>query len=643
MWDPRVSTKFHDGGESGKKFPQLTFFRSAETKMPALRRTHHLFPLPFIITTPPSTHAFVRGSIELALSPSTMPPNSPILLAQHIPTTLFILTTVLTASLINRTQPEPYIDEIFHIPQAQRFCSVLFSPSNASTWERLRNVEYDEKLTTPPGLYAISVMLSKVMPGWKCDEVVWLRATNLVLLLTLPVLVARVLRQNEELPSVEGKSKGREEKEKPVSRRQIKELQERAKREGRTPSRLDDPPAYTEATTTQPKRSTAGVLPRKPLRPSPSAYVTAVASTICFLPPLWFFGFLYYTDLASIWLVLAAISLYNDLNSSKHSLVTAVTLSVVSILAVLVRQTNLVWIAFAAARATFSQLDLGKRGLWGELKHLASAVRGRKFWQVLAKNAAPVVPMLVGCGWFVRWNGSIVLGDKNNHQAGMHFPQLGYFLAFATAFGFFPLIYTLSGSTSSVKSALNPVLKSCFGSPFSIASFGIVLALFWLAVERFTIDHPFLLADNRHYTFYIWRIFRRSYTLPFIPFTVEPRYAVVPLYALALFAWSSAITHRKGALFVVLYWGATAATLVPTPLVEPRYYLIPYLLLRIYSHREEARGKGRTRWVYLGAELATHALVNAVTVGLFVGRTFEWDVNAVDRSRNEGTLMRFIW
>lgn len=36
--------------------------------------------------------------------------------------------------------PEPYLDEIFHIPQAQKYC-------------QLRWYEWDDKITTPPGLY----------------------------------------------------------------------------------------------------------------------------------------------------------------------------------------------------------------------------------------------------------------------------------------------------------------------------------------------------------------------------------------------------------------------------------------------------------------------------------------------------------
>jgi alpha-1,2-glucosyltransferase len=41
---------------------------------------------------------------------------------------------------------------------------------------------------------------------------------------------------------------------------------------------------------------------------------------------------------------------------------------------------------------------------------------------------------------------------------------------------------------------------------------GVVLAvLLYVCVERFTMAHKYLLADNRHYTFYLWRkVFMRA-------------------------------------------------------------------------------------------------------------------------------------
>lgn len=42
-------------------------------------------------------------------------------------------------AIVSLWVPEPYLDEIFHIPQAQKYCD-----GNWSAW--------DDKITTPPGL-----------------------------------------------------------------------------------------------------------------------------------------------------------------------------------------------------------------------------------------------------------------------------------------------------------------------------------------------------------------------------------------------------------------------------------------------------------------------------------------------------------
>jgi len=44
--------------------------------------------------------------------------------------------------LVNWAVPTPYMDEIFHVPQTQKYC--------AGKW-----MEWDEKITTLPGLYVL--------------------------------------------------------------------------------------------------------------------------------------------------------------------------------------------------------------------------------------------------------------------------------------------------------------------------------------------------------------------------------------------------------------------------------------------------------------------------------------------------------
>ncbi|EDO25727.1 predicted protein, partial [Nematostella vectensis] len=66
---------------------------------------------------------------------------------------------------------QPYLDEIFHIPQAQQYCEYKFS-------------EWDPKITTLPGLYLVSLAILRVAAFFSSTElidvcsVLWLRFTN---------------------------------------------------------------------------------------------------------------------------------------------------------------------------------------------------------------------------------------------------------------------------------------------------------------------------------------------------------------------------------------------------------------------------------------------------------------------------------
>ena len=62
---------------------------------------------------------------------------------------LLVAVTSMIFGLFNKEQPQPYMDEIFHIPQAQNYCV-----GNLSHW--------DAKITTLPGLYIVSLMLLRI-------------------------------------------------------------------------------------------------------------------------------------------------------------------------------------------------------------------------------------------------------------------------------------------------------------------------------------------------------------------------------------------------------------------------------------------------------------------------------------------------
>lgn len=166
------------------------------------------------------------------------------------------------------------------------------------------------------------------------------------------------------------------------------------------------------------------------------------------------------------------------------------------------------------------------------------------------------------------------------------------------------------------------------------------------AVHYNTIIHPYTLADNRHYVFYVFRHLRRH---PGI------RYAVVPVYVFSAWATIQALgtvpiarkeqaqkreksrsiaanEERKPcqASFILAWIVATLLSVVTAPLVEPRYFIIPWLLWRLHvssiaasQSPVSAAGKGNydMRLVF---ETVWHLAINAVTGYIFLYRGFTW-------------------
>jgi alpha-1,2-glucosyltransferase len=219
---------------------------------------------------------------------------------------------------------------------------------------------------------------------------------------------------------------------------------------------------------------------------------------------------------------------------------------------------------------------------------------------------APYTIPLSSFALFLIYNNfTIVLGDASAHVASLHLPQLLYFTA-ATGFFSFPLLL--------------PILPSLRLSLQGVISLLVATVAAAAAVKYNTVLHPYLLADNRHYAFYVFR----RLLLRFPPYTLL---APVPAYIIAGWLQLRALTTVTTA-WLILYAGATTATLVGAPLVEPRYFIIAWVLWRCHV--------GERRWVVLWAEMAWFVCVNVGTLWMFLGREFEW-------AHEKGVKQRFMW
>jgi alpha-1,2-glucosyltransferase len=178
------------------------------------------------------------------------------------------------------------------------------------------------------------------------------------------------------------------------------------------------------------------------------------------------------------------------------------------------------------------------------------------------------------------------------------------------------------------------------------------------AVHLNTIIHPYTLADNRHYVFYVFKILRRYPAI---------RYLAVPVYyACAWLAWQclSGTSNSEEALrqkrengrptsdrigrspcrisFTTVWLITTALSVMTAPLVEPRYFIIPWIIWRLHVPSRSASLRiGRSSAakgyeVRLGLETVWLLAINATITYLFIYRGFSWP-------SEPGKVQRFLW
>ncbi|KAI8112993.1 hypothetical protein M9435_002999 [Picochlorum sp. BPE23] len=423
-----------------------------------------------------------------------------------------------------------YMDEIFHIPQAQKYCK-------GDVWS------WDSKITTFPGLYALSAVAHGTVQsivsadlglffGTACS-VEYLRSFNVFLGIACVGVVHGIVQHQ-----------------------------------------LGD-------------------------RNSRSTMDTILMVLVCaILPVHFFFVFLYYTDTASSLFVL---STWLALMKRQYTIS-----GLLAMCAILMRQTNAVWVVYIMGCAV---LDMerdaanGSRATWASLttsvlSNIAS------YMSLLWLHTLSVLLFIT----FVVHNKGIVVGDKENHVPVTHWVQPFYFYLY--------LVVT-SGPLW-----LSRAARSLSWRHFTLI-FCLLSLLAYMAVEHGTLAHPFILADNRHYTFYVWR--------RLINASRASRYLLTPVYgfcaSIAIFSGASGVHDmcRKAALLV-----CTAVVLIPAHLVEFRYFTIPWLL---YILDKESVLFRSNRAQLLSTVLA-YCAINVATMYIFLHRAFTWP---------DGSIARFMW
>ena len=217
--------------------------------------------------------------------------------------------------------------------------------------------------------------------------------------------------------------------------------------------------------------------------------------------------------------------------------------------------------------------------------------------EVLAEAMVDVFPhflVVVSFLFFLHYNGGIVMGDKAAHEVNVHLPQIGYFFFFYVLF-----------SLPQVPRFITPFLQWCRKNTVTLVA---LLMISVLAVHSNTLEHPYMLADNRHYTFYLWNKLYGRYIIF--------RYLMIPIYTFGAFM---AYSHVKAQTFVfrAMFVVCLVAAVVPQKLIEFRYFIIPFLFLRSQYVAKD--------WVQIWTETVYYLLINAITLYIFISKTFMWE------------------
>lgn len=245
-------------------------------------------------------------------------------------------------------------------------------------------------------------------------------------------------------------------------------------------------------------------------------------SLILLYPALFMSSTLYYTDTLSL---LAILLYYKSKTSSKP-----VFSFIFAQFSIFCRQTNIIWVGYFAGLYLFHKYHIQK---FSDLLELFN-----KKLEILRNNIAEILIVIIFIIFLVV-NKGITVGDRENHQMSLHLAQLCY-LSALIAF-YIPIDWAKGKSL---------VLSSAWVT---------MIPLVALAVHKFAYAHKFLLSDNSHYTFYIWKNVLSPYGV-----------LLAPIYSLSF-------EYIKKGFSPIFYWWflCCALVLVPSPLIEFRYFILP--------------------------------------------------------------------
>jgi alpha-1,2-glucosyltransferase len=260
------------------------------------------------------------------------------------------------------------------------------------------------------------------------------------------------------------------------------------------------------------------------------------ALNLALTPTIFFFNFLDYTDAASISLV--AVMFYYNLTKSEWRL------GFVSLLAVFVRQNNLIWIIYLIIYRVLSDHKkqiLIPKSLPSHFITILKIFFTNK-WQILRQCRFQIIVVAAFLGFIKIYNnGQLVFGDHTHHRLTFHPNQLLYLSLF--------ILCNIPITIGEYINSINNFFQRIYISRHSLASYLFVLSMSIILVDKYTLVHPFITDDNRHYTFYIYRyIMKHSFF----------RFGLCLVYAFAFhFIFKQIVNSELKLMRFILWLGAS--------------------------------------------------------------------------------------
>lgn len=167
-------------------------------------------------------------------------------------------------------------------------------------------------------------------------------------------------------------------------------------------------------------------------------------------------------------------------------------------------------------------------------------------------------------------------------------------------FSVFTALFALNNTIKNISSVRKHLRRNKY-------IFTLLVIILLLIVKYNTEVHPYLLADNRHYTFYIWNRFYGRYNWF--------RYAMCPIYLICLLIINSGINYLNASIRIFCAF-TIMIYLCFQRLLEVRYFLVPFILYRL--NVKPTLGKLKY------AELFLYIVINIYTFYVFINKKIYW-------------------